>query len=46
MDSLPKKEQEIINNPKLYIINIFKEDSSGHDIEHSLRVFKILLIYL
>ena len=40
MDSLTIKEQEIINNAKLYIIDIFKEDSSGHDIEHSLRVFK------
>ena len=40
MDSLSKEQQEIINNAKKYIINIFKEDSSGHDIEHSLRVFK------
>ena len=40
MDSLSKEEQEIINNAKKYIIDIFEEDSSGHDIEHSLRVFK------
>ena len=40
MDSLSKEQQDIINNAKKYIIDIFKEDSSGHDIEHSLRVFK------
>ena len=40
MDSLPNKEKEIINNAKTYIIDIFKDDSSGHDIEHSLRVLK------
>ena len=40
MDSLLIKEKEIINNAKTYIIDIFKDDSSGHDIEHSLRVFK------
>ena len=32
MDSLPSKEKEIINNAKVYIIDIFKDDSSGHDI--------------
>ena len=40
MDLLSKEQQEIINNAKKYIINIFKEDSSGHDSEHSLRVLK------
>ena len=40
MDSLSKEQKEIIDNAKKYIIDIFKEDSSGHDIEHSLRVFK------
>lgn len=40
MELLSKEQQEIINNAKKYIIDIFKEDSSGHDIEHSLRVLK------
>ncbi len=40
MDLLSKQQQETINNAKKYIIDIFKDDSSGHDIEHSLRVFK------
>ncbi len=40
MDLLSKEQQEIINKAKKYIINIFKEDSSGHDSEHSLRVLK------
>ena len=40
MDSLSKEQQEIIKRAKEYIINIFKDDSSGHDTEHSLRVFK------
>ena len=30
----------LINNAKKYIIKIFKDDSSGHDFEHSLRVHK------
>ena len=40
MNSLSIKEKEIISNAKVYIIDIFKDDSSGHDIEHSLRVLK------
>ena len=40
MDSLSTKEKEIIDNAKEYIKEIFKDDSSGHDIEHSLRVLK------
>ena len=38
MNLLSKEQQEIVNKAKKYIINIFKEDSSGHDTEHSLRV--------
>ena len=33
-------EQKLIDNAKKYISEIFKEDSSGHDYEHSLRVYK------
>ena len=40
MDLLSKPQQETINKAKEYIIDIFKDDSSGHDIEHSMRVFK------
>ena len=40
MDSFSKEEQEMLNNAKKYIIEIFKNDSSGHDVEHSLRVYK------
>ena len=40
MNSLSLKEKEIIDNAKEYIKEIFKDDSSGHDIEHSLRVLK------
>ena len=40
MDNLSKDEKEIINRAKKYITKIFKEDTSGHDIEHSLRVYK------
>ena len=40
MDSLSTKEKEIINKAKEYIKEIFSEDSSGHDVEHSLRVLK------
>ncbi len=40
MNSFSKEEQEILNNAKKYIIEIFKDDSSGHDVEHSLRVYK------
>ena len=40
MNSLSNLQKEIINKAKEYIIDIFKEDSSGHDVEHSLRVYK------
>lgn len=40
MDIFSKEQSEIINNGKKYISEIFKEDSSGHDVEHSLRVYK------
>ena len=40
MNSFSTEEQELINKAKKYIIDIFKEDSSGHDVEHSLRVYK------
>ena len=33
-------EQKLIDNAKKYISEIFKENSSGHDYEHSLRVYK------
>ena len=33
-------EQKLIENAKKYISEIFKENSSGHDYEHSLRVYK------
>ena len=40
MNSISSEEQQIINKAKEYIKEIFKDDSSGHDIEHSLRVYK------
>jgi len=40
MDIISNEQKEIINNAKKYIIKIFKDDSSGHDFEHSLRVYK------
>ena len=40
MDNISNEQKEIINNAKKYIIKIFKDDSSGHDFEHSLRVHK------
>ena len=40
MDNLSIEEKEIINKAKKFIEEIFKDDSSGHDIEHSLRVYK------
>ncbi len=40
MDSLSLEQKQILNKAKEYIIDIFKEDSSGHDVEHSLRVLK------
>ena len=40
MENLSGEEKEIINKAKNYISEIFKDDSSGHDIEHSLRVYK------
>ena len=40
MENLSIEQKEIINKAKKYIEEIFKEDSSGHDIEHSLRVYK------
>ena len=40
MDNISNEQKEIINNAKKYIIKIFKDDSSGHDFEHSLRVLK------
>lgn len=33
-------EKEIINSAKLYIETIFSDDSSGHDVQHSLRVYE------
>ena len=43
MEYFSDEEKEIINNAKKYIIKIFKDDSSGHDAEHSLRVYKTAL---
>jgi len=40
MDNISNEQKEIINNAKNYIVKIFKDDSSGHDFEHSLRVHK------
>jgi len=40
MSSISSEEQQIINKAKEYIEEIFKDDSSGHDIDHSLRVYK------
>ena len=40
MNSISSEEQKIINKAKEYIEEIFKDDSSGHDIDHSLRVYK------
>ena len=40
MEYFSKAEKEIIDNAKKYIIKIFQDDSSGHDAEHSLRVYK------
>ena len=34
------EQKVIIDNAKKYISEIFKEDSSDHDYEHSLRVYK------
>ena len=35
-----KEDSIIISKAKNFISNIFKDDSSGHDTEHSLRVYK------
>lgn len=40
MEHLSKEEKEIITKAKKYIAQIFNGDSSGHDCEHSLRVYK------
>ena len=40
MENISNEQKEIINNAKKYITEIFKDDSSGHDFEHSLRVHK------
>ena len=40
MDNISNEQKEIIDNAKKYIIKIFKDDSSGHDFMHSLRVYK------
>ena len=40
MNFLSSDEQQIINKAKEYIEEIFKDDSSGHDTDHSLRVYK------
>ena len=40
MEKISNEQKEIINNAKKYITEIFKDDSSGHDFEHSLRVHK------
>ena len=32
-------EKQIIDSAKLYIETVFAEDYSGHDVEHSLRVY-------
>ena len=40
MNSISFEEEQIINKAKGYIEEIFKDDSSGHDIDHSLRVYK------
>ena len=40
MNTISSEEQQIINKAKEYIKEIFKDDSSGHDIDHSLRVYK------
>jgi uncharacterized protein len=40
MNTISSEEQQIINEAKEYIKGIFKDDSSGHDIDHSLRVYK------
>ena len=40
MNSISSEEEQIINKAKGYIEEIFKDDSSGHDIDHSLRVYK------
>ena len=40
MENFLNEQKVIIDNAKKYISEIFKEDSSGHDYEHSLRVYK------
>jgi len=40
MENFSNEQKVIIDNAKKYISEIFKEDSSGHDYEHSLRVYK------
>ena len=40
MENFSNDQKVIIDNAKKYISEIFKEDSSGHDYEHSLRVYK------
>ena len=40
MENFSNEQKLIIDNAKKYISEIFKEDSSGHDYEHSLRVYK------
>ena len=40
MENFLNEQKVIIDNAKKYISEIFKEDSSSHDYEHSLRVYK------
>ena len=40
MENFSNEQKLTIDNAKKYISEIFKEDSSGHDYEHSLRVYK------
>jgi uncharacterized protein len=40
MENFSNEQKVIIDNAKKYISEIFNEDSSGHDYEHSLRVYK------
>ena len=40
MENLSIEQKELIDKAKKYISEMFKEDNSGHDIEHSLRVYK------
>jgi len=40
MENFSNEQKLLIDNAKKYISEIFKENSSGHDYEHSLRVYK------